>query len=744
MSQPSSKGPGAGSWLEAFQEIQRQTAEAHAAYQRAMADSHIAFLRTAEAASQHLHAVLTGQPLPQPQPRAIEPAEAPRPQEAPTWPVTEAPSPSFSAPPSLPPVVEQDASASATSEIAPTLEAPADASEAAAGLEVVDFQELLLEVVAEKTGYPREILAMEMGLEADLGIDSIKRVEILSTLKDRMPGLPEVDPSQIPNLQTLGQVLEFIEQHGGGNGDGGVDAAGGNGAGRSSATASQPATIERAVVRELPAPADGTSLLAGLEPGAAVAVVDGGELGLALADRLRERGLAAVAAADTDREVEEAEAVIYCGGLIELAGADEAIAISRRAFGLARRVAARLGERGGAFVTVQDTGGDFGLSGRAGERCWLCGLAGLAKTAALEWPRTAVRAIDLERGGRRADELARALEQELFDGGAELEVGLHADGTRTTLTCEATPASNGEIVVDGSSVLVVSGGGRGVTTATLLELARRCQPTLVLLGRTALEEEPDLCKSAADEASLMRVLLDRAQAEGRTVSPAELSTQVVRILAVREIRGTVAELERAGARARYLAVDVRDGEAVTRVLEQVRQELGPITGLIHAAGVLADKTIAEKTSEQFDRVFDTKVLGLRNLLAATAGDPLALLCLFSSVAGRFGNAGQADYAMANEILNRVAAAEALRREGRCLVRTIGWGPWEGGMVTPALQSYFRSLGVPLIPLELGARMLLDELGKGGVVEVLIGGLPVGGRPQTRSAAKQPEGAAALP
>ena len=87
-----------------------------------------------------------------------------------------------------------------------------------------DARALLLTVVAEKTGYPEEILALDMDLEADLGIDSIKRVEILSALQERHPALPELDASELPNIQTLGQVLEFMDQmskgENGGNGAG--------------------------------------------------------------------------------------------------------------------------------------------------------------------------------------------------------------------------------------------------------------------------------------------------------------------------------------------------------------------------------------------------------------------------------------------------------------------------------------------------------------------------------------------
>src|SRR5205807_189026 len=158
----------------------------------------------------------------------------------------------------------------------------------------------------------------------------------------------------------------------------------------------------------------------------------------------------------------------------------------------------------------------------------------------------------------------------------------------------------------------------------------------------------------------------------------------------------------AGSEARYFSIDVRDGGALGRALGDVRAQWGPITGLVHGAGVLADKRLEDKTDAQFDRVFDTKVVGLSALLAATREDPLEWIGLFSSVAAHHGNAGQSDYAMANEVLNLVASAERARRNGTCVIRSIGWGPWQGGMVSPALERHFRQQGVDLIPLARGA------------------------------------------
>ena len=69
---------------------------------------------------------------------------------------------------------------------------------------------VLVEVVAEKTGYPAEMLDMDMALDADLGIDSIKRVEILSALQERLPDAPLVKPEHLGTLHNLRQIAAFL------------------------------------------------------------------------------------------------------------------------------------------------------------------------------------------------------------------------------------------------------------------------------------------------------------------------------------------------------------------------------------------------------------------------------------------------------------------------------------------------------------------------------------------------------
>jgi hypothetical protein len=453
-------------------------------------------------------------------------------------------------------------------------------------------------------------------------------------------------------------------------------------------------------------PPSGFALPGLLTVGRIEVVDDDTGFGEPIAARLCRLGVDARVVADVSAD---AAGVIFVKGLCAAESPEKAILVQRDALKAARTLANHRGER--IFVTLQDTGGEFGLSGRAGERAWMGGLAGLAKTAAAEWPDAAVKAVDVARTGGSAEVVADRIVAELLLGGRDVEVALGRSGGRAVIhhrPASYGPAPRERARVRPGSVVIVSGGARGVTAAALSSICKY-RPRLALLGRTRLVEESPETRAAATDADIRRALLAQATALGAPVQPKELARQAKLILDCREIQGNVAALQRAGADVSYHAVDVRSAEAVRSVVGEIRQQAGPICGIVHGAGLLADALLAAQTDEHFDRVFGTKVDGLRHLLAATADDPLELLIMFSSVAGRFGNSAQAPYAMANEVLSCVAASERARRGPRSLVRSLAWGPWAGGMVTPGLAKLFEKAGVKLLALDVGAKALAREI-----------------------------------
>ncbi|MCD6585642.1 MAG: acyltransferase domain-containing protein, partial [Desulfobacteraceae bacterium] len=203
-------------WIETYQNIQQQTTDAHSAYLKVMAESHLSFLKAAESSNIAFSALLTGQSavsgsvdsdiqtlsthanITTPEPAVIAPSISEyKPAATPT--IQSAPKPEAQ------PAPEPIASAPVIAEQTPDFSVPPNSPN-------IDFTEMLLDVVADKTGYPKEILNVDMDLELDLGIDSIKRVEIFSAINEENPWLPEVDPAIMADIKTLGDVIAFIEQ----------------------------------------------------------------------------------------------------------------------------------------------------------------------------------------------------------------------------------------------------------------------------------------------------------------------------------------------------------------------------------------------------------------------------------------------------------------------------------------------------------------------------------------------------
>jgi len=123
--------------------------------------------------------------------------------------------------------------------------------------------------------------------------------------------------------------------------------------------------------------------------------------------------------------------------------------------------------------------------------------------------------------------------------------------------------------------------------------------------------------------------------------------------------------------------------------------------------VIDDRLARDKDREAFARVFDTKTAGAA-ALAAGLRDGARFLCFLSSVAGAFGNRGQADYAAANDFVDKLALALSGRSAARVL--SVAWGPWAGGgMVSPELAAEFERRGIGLIDPDEGIEALFEEL-----------------------------------
>lgn len=593
------------------------------------------------------------------------------------------PLPTTPAPAALPPAMAEPPQSPA--ELAAPM-APTASPEPESNLPAV------VEIVSAQTGYPADILEPGMDLESDLGVDSIKRVEIMTAVRERFPELPLLEPEQLAELRTLADIDAFIapanlDQEVVAGPKAGEDATG----------------ISLAPVRPIPLP----SPTPVTDPFTTRRAVISGACGLAqqLAEALRRAGWTVVDAFDdpVDLVVRIAAAADSVG--VAVHELDAALRLASTA--VAPLAAAAAGGRA-AFVTVSRMDGVFGAHRGGPARAVLGGLPGLTKTLAHESPQLFCRSIDL--AVPLADDVAaRLILQELVDETTDLhQVGYDATQLRRTLAPCLGEALRPHDHIDApgpSDTLLVTGGGHGITAECARALAQRHGCAIVLVGRTELTDGADWA-AGLDRDELAPLIAKRLRAAGQQPTPNAIGSVLADLDAQREIRATIAAARAAGAEVSYLSLDITDADAVLTTLAPDR---GRITGVVHGAGVLADRLVADTDHDAARRVLAVKVEGLGNVLGALDPERLRHVVLFSSVAGLYGNAGQAAYAMANQAMDGVAWA-LLRELPKAAVTSMVWGAWAGGMVRPELARRFADRGIELITMSAGVSAFLDAIG----------------------------------
>ncbi|WED28075.1 phosphopantetheine-binding protein [Vibrio sp. DW001] len=633
-------------------------------------------------------------------------------------------------------------------------------------LNAAHIQSVMLAVVADKTGYPAEMLDLAMDMEADLGIDSIKRVEILGTVQDQLPDLPELNPEDLAECRTLGEIVTYMQSK---LSDDLTSAS----AGKISSNEAVLEPVTETLVVDLP-PHNEVALkkcpavdrLADcFDKNTCIVITDDGHNAGVLAETLSAHGLQ-VAVVRTPlsvasplntqissyslTSVDEAgvKGVIASiesahkkiGGFIHLqpyvsdtTSGHVAIVLDEdakssisMAFLFAKLLHSQLNSVTSSsrrsFFTVSRIDGGFGYLDTeqlAKAELNQAALSGLTKTLSHEWPTVFCRALDVA-PTLDARQFADSITAELFDVNTHaVEIGLSGSG-RTALT--AIEAVNSEKKHAAASLtntdkVLVTGGAKGVTFECALSLARKCQSHFILAGRSKhikIDELPEWAEGK-QTGELKAAAIAFLKASGDKPTPAKVDALEKPILSSIEINTALAAFTQVGASAEYLSLDVTSDESVNEKLSQISD----ITGLIHGAGVLADKFIQDKTLDELNLVYGTKVGGLKAVLNALDCSKLKLIAMFSSAAGFYGNNGQSDYAMSNDILNK-AALQMSARYPQAKVMSFNWGPWDGGMVSPALKKMFTDRGVYVIPLKPGAELFSSQLLSDTGIQLLVG------------------------
>jgi enediyne polyketide synthase len=321
------------------------------------------------------------------------------------------------------------------------------------------------------------------------------------------------------------------------------------------------------------------------------------------------------------------------------------------------------------------------------------GASGLARTAFLEAagvPTTVIGLPNLAPStAAEVDEALRRVVLEAAATNAFSEVRYTDDGKRTVPVLRVLPPPAEKRTgtpLDATDVMLVTGGGKGITAECALAIAKDSGAKLALVGRA-----------------------DPAQDE-------ELSENLARMAA-------------AGVIHRYERVDVTDADQVTAAVNRFQDALGPVTAVLHGAGRNEPAALTNLTEEDFVKTAAPKIAGLRAVLDAVDQDKVKLLITFGSIIGRGGLRGEAHYSTANDWMSELTA-DFQRAHPQARALAMEWSVWSGagmGEKLGVVESLVRN-GITPISLENGLAVLRQVLADPSAGPVLmisgrLGGLP---------------------
>jgi NAD(P)-dependent dehydrogenase (short-subunit alcohol dehydrogenase family)/acyl carrier protein len=639
---------------------------------------------------------------------------------------------------------------------------------------VDSVQEQILKIVAEKTGYPTDLLDLDLDLEADLGVDTVKQAETFAAIRAKFD-IPRRDDLKLRDYPTLSHVIQFVYEmrpdlKGSGIGEQGLrqeeQEARGNEARAEitnqkhlhrAADAVQVSAIRNLedadrVPRRVPVPALRPALefckptSVTLDANSRVIVMtDQGNVGQALVDRLHARGattLVLETAVSTEALVTQISAWVSEGSIqgvywlpaldVEPALGDLTLDLWREhnrvrvknLYAAIRVVYDAVSTPGTFLVSATRLGGLHGY-GDDGATAPLGGaVVGFAKAYKREQPNVLVKAVDFEIEPT-VDPAEVLIDETLSDPGV-VEVGYH-HGRRFTIMLEERSAVDGQagLTLNHDRVFVATGAAGSITSEIVADLAAASSGVFYLLDLVPAPEgnAANIKLFRTDQDGLKQKLIEEMKTAGEKPTPVKIDKQLFAIERSEAALRAMEAVTAAGGRPLYYSVNLLDAHAIAQVVDDIRQRHGRIDVLLHAGGVEISRSLPDKEPEEFDLVFDVKTEGFFNILHAAKDMPIGAIVSFSSVAGRFGNAGQTDYSAANDLLCKLTSS--LRRtwpETRSIA--IDWTAWGSiGMATRgSIPKIMEMAGIDTLPPAVGIPTIRRELTCGGTRgEVVVAG-----------------------
>ncbi|MBK8806376.1 MAG: SDR family NAD(P)-dependent oxidoreductase [Bacteroidales bacterium] len=286
-----------------------------------------------------------------------------------------------------------------------------------------------------------------------------------------------------------------------------------------------------------------------------------------------------------------------------------------------------------------------------------------------------------------------------------IEIGIiNNEWVYPTISTITKPKNNETAPLEKNDLVLVTGGARGIVFECVYRLAEKTKCKLLLTGRTEPAKGDELWLNAdASEIDKLMHELEISLVKTKVMNLGDAKRHSGNCKSQWEVNHNLKRLAAAGVEVMYEKCDVVDPKALKSLIEKV-QKTEKIRGIVHGAGVQKSKLFEELAPEAISRTIETKLNPLFVMLEVLDFSDIKLLSAFGSIAGLFGNMGQTDYALANDVL--ACAVSAIGQQYKnVLANTVEWTAWVGtGMATEAETKRFAEMGLNPVNVETGVNL----------------------------------------
>ena len=321
------------------------------------------------------------------------------------------------------------------------------------------------------------------------------------------------------------------------------------------------------------------------------------------------------------------------------------------------------------------------------------------------------------------DEMAQKTMDEVLHGDMRLMIGTR-DNVRSTILSLPTRLDKRVKNFDlAGKTIIFTGSGRGIGAMLSQKIAAQYHSKIIVLDIIEIQEKTPLWASMneAELAALKKQIWEDLKADPtKKATPVMLERAFGRVKDSITLYNNLQKLRNLGSEVEYYHCDVMNSSMMKEVCTKIKAKNGRVDGLIHFAGLERSKLIYDKDPAEYYRIFDVKATSFATFLANNIVRDDGFFAFASSIAGKYGNLGQSDYASANDYLAK--SALSLSNQGYRAIsiamsayKNVGMG------VRAGVETFLRSNGVDFVDPEDGMQIFLDEIVYGRVPEIVLTG-----------------------